>query len=94
VRGREAGVRPEVIEALRAQGDLGGLNPHERLLVDLTHSLLRNRTLSQDLVDRGLSELGRQKLIELIALVGHYVTIGMMLNSFDVPAPEEATRTF
>ncbi|HTN69695.1 MAG TPA: carboxymuconolactone decarboxylase family protein, partial [Methylomirabilota bacterium] len=35
IRGREAGVRTEAIEALRANGALDALTTHERLLVEL-----------------------------------------------------------
>jgi 4-carboxymuconolactone decarboxylase len=70
------------------------LAPRERLLVELAHSLLRTRSLPQELFDRGLAELGRQQLVELVALVGHYTTIGYIINSFEVPLPEDATPTF
>ena len=90
-RGR---VREEVIETLRAQGDTSGFAPRERLLVELAHSLLRTRSLSKDLFDRGLAELGQQQLVELVALVGHYTTIGYLINSFEVPLPADATPTF
>ncbi|HEY7063126.1 MAG TPA: carboxymuconolactone decarboxylase family protein [Chloroflexota bacterium] len=93
-RGRQVGVRDEVIEALRAQGDLGALNAHERLLVDLAHALLRTRSLPEDLFQRGLAELGERQLVELVGLVGHYTTIGYLINTFEVPLPEDATPTF
>jgi 4-carboxymuconolactone decarboxylase len=93
-RGRDVGVREEVIETLRAQADTSSFTPRERLLVELAHTLLRTRTLPKDLFDRALAELGRQQLVELVALVGHYTTIGYLINTFEVPLPEDATPTF
>ncbi len=87
-RGRQVGVRPEAIAILRAQAALDALTPHERLLVELTHTLLRERTLPDALFARALAELGQQQLLELVALVGHYGLIGLVLNAFAVPPPE------
>src|SRR5207248_2219272 len=47
--GKRVGTRPEAIEAVRAQGALDGLTPRERLVVEIVRSLLRTRTLSDEL---------------------------------------------
>ena len=85
LRGRKVGTRPEAIEILRANGALDGLTPHERLLVEITRTLLAQRTLPEELFARGLAELGEQQLVELVALVGHYCLVGFILNGFAVP---------
>jgi hypothetical protein len=40
-----------------------------------------------------MAELGRQQLIETIALVGHYSLIGLTVAAFD-GAPPENSSTF
>jgi hypothetical protein len=40
------------------------------------------------LYTRGLAELGRQQLIEIVGLVGHYSLIGLTVNAFDVAPPD------
>ena len=90
---RRVGTRPEAIEVVRAQGPVDGLTAHEQLVVEIVRSLLRTRTLSDELFARGLAELGTQQLIELVALAGHYTTISYVLNAFDVPPPDD-TPTF
>ena len=88
-RGLADGTRPEAIEAIRAHGALDALNPHERLLVDIVHALLRGRGLPADLYARAIGALGQQRLIETVALVGHYNLVGLMINSFEVPPPPD-----
>ncbi len=93
IRGREAGVRAEVIETLRANGPLGGLTAREQLLVDIVRSLLRHRALSDELYARAEAALSREEFIETVTLMGHYSLIGAVVNAFDVKAPA-GSRTF
>jgi 4-carboxymuconolactone decarboxylase len=93
IRAREIGTRAEAVEAVRANGALEGLTPRERLLVEIARSLLRARALPEDLFARGMAELGRQQLIETVALIGHYSLVGFVVNAFDVAPPAES-RTF
>ena len=39
------------------------------------------------------SEFGRAKFIEAVGLLGHYMTIGTVIQLFDVEPPE-GTKTF
>jgi 4-carboxymuconolactone decarboxylase len=92
-RGREVGTRPEAIEVLRANDGVDELTPREQLLVEMTRSLLRSHTIPAALFDRAMKELGQQQLIELVALVGQYTLVGLVLGGFEVPPPEGA-RSF
>jgi 4-carboxymuconolactone decarboxylase len=91
IRGREAGVRTEAIEALRAHGSLDALTERERLVVDIARSLLGERRLSNDLFSRALAELGPERLVEMVGLVSHYNMISSVANVFDLEAPGGAT---
>jgi 4-carboxymuconolactone decarboxylase len=88
-RGREVGTRTEAIETVRANGTLEQLTPRERLLVEIVRTLLRTRGLPDELYSRALAELGRQQLIEMVGLIGHYSLIGFTVNAFDVEPPDE-----
>ena len=89
VNARKAGTRTEAIEAVRANGALEGLIARERLLVEIPRELLRTRALSDELFARGLAELGRRELVEVVTITGHYSLIGLILNGFDVPPPDD-----
>jgi 4-carboxymuconolactone decarboxylase len=90
-RGRELGTRTTAIEAVRRNGTLEQLTARESLLVEIVRTLLRTRALPDELYTRALAELGRQQLIETVALAGHYSLIGLTVNAFDVAAPENAS---
>lgn len=93
VRARQAGVRSEVIEALRAGGPLESLTERERLMIDVARSLLRDRRLPDDLFSCIVAELGPERLVELVGLVSHYNMISMVANVFALGVPQE-TVTF
>jgi 4-carboxymuconolactone decarboxylase len=93
IRGRQAGLREEAIETIRAHGSLEKLTQRERLLVEIVRSLLRKHRLSEEIFTMALAELGPQKFVELVALIGHYCTIGSVANAFDV-RPPEGSKTF
>jgi len=85
---RRNGVSPEAVEAVRTLAVLDGLSERDQVLIAVTRSLCRTHTLDQELYGRAFAELGERTLIETVALVGHYSTIGLLLNTFDVAPPE------
>ena len=93
-RALEEGTRQEVIEAVRANGALDGLTDRERLLIEVTRTLVRSRRLTDDLYTRASKELGERQLIELVALAGHYSLIGLTLGAFDVPQPDDLPASY
>ena len=93
IRGRQVGLREEAIETIRAHGSLEKLMPRERLLVQIERNLLIQHSLSNEIFTLALAELGPQKFVELVALIGHYSTIGSVANAFDV-RPPDGSKTF
>jgi alkylhydroperoxidase family enzyme len=93
IRAHKVGVRPEVIEALRARASLDQFTGKEKLLVEFTRTLMRDHLLSDDLFARMDREFGHAKFIEAVGLLGHYITIGTVIRMFDVKPPE-GSKTF
>ena len=93
IRAHNVGIRPEVIEALRAKAAIDQFAGKERLLVEFTRTLMRDHTLPDDLFARMESEFGRAKLVEAVGLLGHYITIGTVIRMFEVDPPE-GSKTF
>ena len=93
LRAHQVGVRDEVIETLRAKGSLEKLNPRERLIVEMVRSLLREHHLPKAVFTLGLADLGPERMVELVGLVGHYVMISCAANTFEISAPE-GSKTF
>jgi 4-carboxymuconolactone decarboxylase len=93
VRANNVGVRPEIIEALRAKAPVDKFTGKERLLVEFTRTLMHEHTLPDELFARMESEFGRAKFIEAVGLLGHYITIGTVIRMFAVEPPE-GSKTF
>jgi alkylhydroperoxidase family enzyme len=93
IRAHNVGIRPEVIDALRAKAPVDQFTGKERLLVEFTRTLMREHTLSDDLFARMESEFGRAKFVEAVGLLGHYMTIGTAIRLFEV-RPPEGIKTF
>jgi 4-carboxymuconolactone decarboxylase len=83
-RGRQENVRPEAIEILRTNGPLDGLTPRERSLVELVRALLRTKEVAEPLYRRLVDELGQRQLVEAVALIGSYCTVGLVIKTFEI----------
>jgi 4-carboxymuconolactone decarboxylase len=84
IRARQVGVRGEALETLRANGPIDALTAHERTVIELARSLVRERKLSDELFQRAQRELGTGPLVEAVGLVGHYNFISMVAGTFDL----------
>ena len=90
-RAKELALPSEVIEALRTQAPLDALSARQRVLVEVTQSLLRAHALPDALHARALGELGLTQLVETVVLIGQYNLIGLLIVGFEVP---EESPTF
>lgn len=93
-RAHEEGTRREAVDAVRTNAPLDGLTKRERLLVDITRSLLRTRRLSDAQYAEVQTELGERQLIELVALAGHYSLIGLTVGAFEIPQPDDLPASY
>ena len=93
IRAHKVGIKPEVIEALRAHAEVDNFSGKEKLLVEFTRTLMHEHELPEDLFKRMESEFGHAKFIEAVGLLGHYITIGTVIRMFDV-RPPEGSKTF
>jgi alkylhydroperoxidase family enzyme len=93
IRAHKVGIKPETIEALRARATLDKFTGREKLLVEFTRTLMHDHELSADLFARMESEFGQAKFVEVVGLLGHYITIGTVIRMFDV-RPPEGSKTF
>ncbi len=91
---RREGAPSDAIEVIRIKGPAEQLMPHERAIVEVVRALFREHRIPDDVYQRALDELGRERLIELVALAGYYLVIGFVLNGFEVELPANAGPTF
>jgi 4-carboxymuconolactone decarboxylase len=93
-RAHEEGTPEEAVAAVRSNGPLDELTRRDRLLVEITRTLLRTRRLTDAQYADAVAELGSRQLIELVALAGHYSLIGLTLGAFEVPQPDDLPATY
>ena len=87
---RKSGLSDDAIDAI-----LHGRTPtlaeaDEQAVYDVVTELITTTRLSQETYDRALSELGLQKLVELVTNSGRYTQAAMVANAFEVPTPGDA----
>ena len=89
---RAAGLRDDIVDALRDKKDLPGLAPDEAAVVSYGREFFRTRRVSQATFDAALAQLGVLGLTELTTLMGHYSMLAFHVNAFGVGLPEERTE--
>ncbi len=85
---RKAGVPDAVVDLVRDRGSLDGLTEADRDIIELARQLLREHRVEQALFDRLMRMHTLPGLVELTAVIGHYLSVTTMLNACEVsPAP-------
>ena len=75
-----AGLDPAVIEAINAGGQPGFEDETDAATHAATRELLATGTLSDDGFNSAEAALGYQRLVEIVAAIGHFCTTALMAN--------------
>ena len=67
-----------------------GQLPDESALYDFCTEIHGNHAVSDATYKAALEQFGERGVVELTGLIGHYTTVSMTLNAFEVPLPEGA----
>lgn len=89
-RARKAGVSDAVIEALRNRAAPPFADEDEALMFRMVEEIVEKRKLGDESFAQAVAAFGEPATVELIALIGFYVMIAVVLTSFDVEAPDGA----
>jgi 4-carboxymuconolactone decarboxylase len=84
-QGLKEGFSQDVIDAIRDRKRPDLKRDDEKLVYDFVMELLANKTVSTAMFDRVKAAFGLEGVIELVTLVGNYVMIGLVLNTFEIP---------
>ena len=87
-RAAEFGIDTEVIESIRQNSPPSFTDEDEALVYDVARELAQTRHLADVNYRRAHKRFGDEGMVELAALVGFYHTVSIVLNVFDVEAPE------
>ena len=89
---RRNGLREEVIDLIRAEGDPGTLPADEREIVTYTRQLMRTNRADQAVFDTLKNRYGVQWLVELTAAANYFALLSGVVNAFEVAAPPDGDK--
>ena len=89
---KKAGVRGDIVDAIRDKRPLTGLAPEEQTAVHFARELLQNRKVSKATYDAAISKFGQRGTMTLTNLVACYAVLAYNMNTFELEAPAHATE--
>ncbi|MCC7486263.1 MAG: hypothetical protein IT529_14930 [Burkholderiales bacterium] len=87
---RELGVRGDIVDNLRGKKPLTDLTPEQRVAVDFTRELLRERKVSRATFGRAAASFGQRGTMTLVTLVASYANLAYFMNAYELEAPARA----
>ena len=91
-RAAQYGIDERAIEDIRERRTPRHLKEDEMFIYDLAREVAETRELSDSTYRAALDRFGEEGMVELAVLVGFYHTVSVVLNMFDVEAPEGEPR--
>ncbi len=89
---REAGLRGDIVDAIRDKRALTGLDPDGQTAVDFARELLRERKVGQETFERASAIFGRRGTLTLTNLIAAYAMLAYNMNTYELQAPAHATE--
>jgi 4-carboxymuconolactone decarboxylase len=83
----KAGVKQEIIEAVRAGHRPAGMDADQEIAYDFLMELHHNQSVSDETYGRTVSKLGEQGVIDLVGVTGYYTMLAMIMNVARTPLP-------
>ena len=90
VRARKSGLDDARIA--RLGGPVDAIQGEDVVLARAVDELFSQRRLSEATLDDLGSLIGKQGILDLIATVGFYSTLGFILNSFETPLDDDISK--
>ena len=90
--GRQAGLRDDVVDALRDRQPLPPMAAEEAVVITLGREFFQTHRISQDTFDVALAQFGPQGLVELTTLMGFYAMLAFNANAVDLGLPQDLTE--
>ena len=84
----EAGLSPEIIEAIRTHQNPAFEHDDEAVVHAFSKALHADRHIDDELYARAVDVLGEATVVDLTGILGYYTLISMTINVFEVPAPD------
>lgn len=89
---RKIGIRGEVIDQIREQQLVTGLDPDEQIVRDFALELLQNRKVSPATFDAASNRFGQRGTMTLTNIVACYAVLAYNMNTYELEAPDHPTE--
>ena len=89
IMARVVGLAPGIIAELAAGGHPAGLSKQENTAHIIARSLVTGHVLPESTYQYAIQVFGKEGVGELFFLVGGYSLLALVLNGFDMPAPDQ-----
>lgn len=86
----EAGVDPEIIDAINARKRPDLNDPGEQAAYDVASELVASKRVSEAAYARAEKIFGEEKLVDVVAGVGFFSMVCCTANAFDITPPDDA----
>jgi len=90
----DAGLNASVIDDIQAERRPTRMQPDETVVYDFCSELREHRRVSDSTFKAAANALGERGVIDLVALMGYYDSVSMVLNVDRYPLPEGAQPPF
>ncbi|OJH43307.1 carboxymuconolactone decarboxylase family protein [Paracoccus sp. SM22M-07] len=80
-----AGLLPDVIEAIRLNLPPEFPNAEQQVVHDIARAAHETRDVDDDLYARGIQVLGEERMVDLVGILGYYTLISLTINIFRIP---------
>ena len=77
-----------MIDAIRHNRRLDFHDADEALIYDMTNEIVAERRLGDDHYARAVAALGEAAVVELVALIGFYIMVAVLLVAYQVELPD------
>jgi 4-carboxymuconolactone decarboxylase len=86
----KAGLKREIATAIADGRRPAGMSEDEAIAYDVCDELFRTRGVSETTYRRAVGTFGEQGIIDLLGLVGYFVTVSIVMNVAHTPRPDDA----
>lgn len=87
--GLRQGLEQSVIDVVKYDRDVGGLSDRDATFITFGRTLLRENAISSELWQRMVDLYGYQHTIQLMAIMGEYIRVGIMMNAVNQHLPPD-----
>jgi hypothetical protein len=87
--GLRQGLEQSVIDVVKHNRDVAGLNDKDATLITFGRTLYREHRVSSELWQKMVDHFGRQHTVQLMMIMGDYFRVGFMMNAVDQHLPPE-----